>query len=231
MAPRSTIILCRHAQAEHNVDLDYSIPDAPLTRLGKMQSATLPAQIADLQKEVDLICSSPLKRTLQTTRIGWKPVLDRLGIKNCITVPQAQECNGFPCDTGSSREELEALDEFKDFDFASLTDDWTSKKGFYAPDPESIRNRTRWVRHFLRDRPENNIVLVAHGDFLRNITADAQGPSEYGWKNAEVKIFHFDAETLDHEAFLVHDENRVATGGYAPTSTEMDVEGVDKGAF
>ncbi|KAK3044224.1 hypothetical protein LTS18_001848, partial [Coniosporium uncinatum] len=93
MAPNSRIILTRHAQAEHNVDLDYSskphphqtaapqviklnlpclnpVPDAPLTPLGRKQAASLAPQIPSLQSQADLIVTSPLKRTLQTTLLG-----------------------------------------------------------------------------------------------------------------------------------------------------------------
>ena len=91
------------------------VPDAPLTPLGKKQSAVLAPQIPDLQQKVDLIITSALTRTLQSTKLGWGPAIERLGIENVICLPQAQECNAFPCDTGSSREELEALDEFKGF--------------------------------------------------------------------------------------------------------------------
>ncbi|KAF7978953.1 hypothetical protein HWV62_44181 [Athelia sp. TMB] len=224
MAPTSKIILCRHSQAEHNVDLDYSIPDAPLTPLGKKQSAALAPQIPDLQKSVDLIVTSALKRTLQSTKLGWGPAVERLGIKHVICLPQAQECNEHPCDTGSSRQDLEALDEFKDFNFELLTDDWNSKKGFYAPDAESLANRARWVRQFLRDRPEAEIVLVAHGDFLRRITCTAEGPSTYQWRNAEVRVFEFDPKTVEGpDCFLYQREIVAAAGGYAQTSTEMDI--------
>lgn len=114
MAPNSRIILTRHAQAEHNVDLDYSseqthnlsnekdtkltrhatVPDAPLTPLGKKQAATLAPQVKELAKEVDLVASSPLKRTLQTTKLGWAPAVERLGgLAKVACLPQAQECN------------------------------------------------------------------------------------------------------------------------------------------
>jgi len=115
-----------------NFDSFSAVPDAPLTPLGKKQSAALSPQITDLQNEVDVLITSPLQRTLQSTKLGWGPVVERLGIKNVICLPQAQECNAFPCDTGSSREILESKDEFKDFNFELLTPDWTSKKGFYG---------------------------------------------------------------------------------------------------
>ncbi|KAI7474010.1 hypothetical protein KC357_g5356 [Hortaea werneckii] len=229
MAPNSRIILTRHAQAEHNVDLDYSIPDAPLTPLGKKQAATLAPQIKELAKEVDLVVSSPLKRTLQTTKLGWAPALERLGIENVICLPQAQECNAHPCDTGSPKEVLEAESEFAGFDLSGLTPDWISKKGFYAADPTSLANRAKWVRQWLRDRPEKTIVLVAHGDVLRRITSGPSGPSTYMWQNAEAKIVRFDAKSVDSDECWLDVENTIAVaGGYSPTSTEMDLVGTEE---
>ncbi|KAI2471046.1 phosphoglycerate mutase-like protein [Annulohypoxylon bovei var. microspora] len=227
MAPNSRLILTRHAQAEHNVDLDYSIPDAPLTPLGKKQAAFLARLVPDLQKEANVIVSSPLRRTLQTTYLGWAPAIERLGgLKNVVTLPQAQECNNLPCDTGSSREVLERDPEFAVFDLTPLTPDWNSKKGFWAPSDEALVARARWVRKFLRDRPETNIVLVSHGDILREITArPGTGPSDYPWKNAEVRIFEFDPEYVDsEECFLYQKENVAAAGGFGPTSTELEIE-------
>lgn len=127
-------------------------------------------------------------------------------------------------DTGSSREALEAKSEFAGFNFSELPSDWTSKRGFWAADPESIRKRAQWVRQWLRDRPEKDIVLVAHGDILRNITAGPKGPSDYPWKNAEVRIYHFDKKSVDTEECFLDEEGVVAAaGGYGPTSTEMDL--------
>ncbi|KAI8630442.1 phosphoglycerate mutase-like protein [Xylariaceae sp. FL1651] len=226
MAPHSRIILTRHAQAEHNVDSDYSIHDAPLTPLGKKQAASLSRQIPNLQQEADLIVSSPLKRTLQTTYLGWAPAIERLGgLDKVICLPQAQECNNMPCDRGSSRETLEADPEFSGFNFELLTPDWTSKEGFWSPDNAALANRARVVRQFLRSRPEKNIVLVAHGDVLRRITATPAGPAPYAWKNAEVRIFEFDPQYVETDDCWLHQkENVAAAGGYGPTSTEMDID-------
>jgi broad specificity phosphatase PhoE len=171
-----------------------------------------------------LIISSALKRTLQSTKLGWGPAVKRLGIQNVICLPQAQECNDFPCDTGSSRDELQSLDEFKDFNLELLTPDWTSKEGFYAPDPKSITERARWVRRYILNRPENVIVLVAHGDILRQITSSAAGPSTYQWKNAEVREYKFDQSTLDEQCYLIQEEEFAVVGGYEATSTEMDID-------
>ncbi|KAH9891415.1 phosphoglycerate mutase-like protein [Xylariomycetidae sp. FL2044] len=246
MAPNSRIILVRHAQAEHNVDLDYSIPDAPLTPLGKRQAATLAHKIpSSIQSGAALLCASPLRRTLQTTLLGFGGAMARLGGPRAVVLlPQAQECNDLPCDTGSPRTRLAADPEFACFDLSeeTLPDDWTSKRGFWAATDDALDARAAWVRRFLRDRPEEgDIVLVAHGDILRRITGrpgdddDDDGPeggkkakakaSTYMWRNAEARIFEFDDKYKDtEEAWLFQREDVAVAGGYGPTSTELDLE-------
>lgn len=133
-----------------------------------------------------------------------------------------------PCDTGSSKEVLEANPEFASFNLSNLPPDWTSKKGFWAPDPQSVAARARWVRHFLLERPEETIVLVAHGDILRQITADQKGPGTHAWRNAEVRLHTFDQEAVgkgrDGEAWLRLEGTESVAGGYGMTSSEMDFE-------
>ena len=132
-------------------------------------------QVAKLQEEADIVVSSPLKRTLQTTKLAWGPAVERLGIENVICLPEAQECNAHPCDTGSAREVLEKDPELKGFNLENLVPEWTSKKGFWGADYESLQNRAKWVRQWLKNRPEETIVLVAHGDILRRITSTPGG--------------------------------------------------------
>lgn len=57
------------------------------------------------------------------------------------------------------REDLEADPEFEGLDFSSLSTEWTSKKGIY--DPENVIERAKWVRNWLRARPEKEIVVGA----------------------------------------------------------------------
>lgn len=127
-----TTPVCSHISFLSLRQLTIAVPDAPLTPLGKKQSASLAPQIPDLQSSVDLIVSSGLKRTLQSTKLGWGPAIQRLGIDNVIVLPQAQECNAYPCDTGSLRDILAADPEYNAFNLERLTPDWTSKQGFYG---------------------------------------------------------------------------------------------------
>lgn len=124
---------------------------------------------------------------------------------------------------------LESDQEFAGFNLSSLTPDWIGKRGFYAADAASIANRARWVRQWLRERPEKTIVLVAHGDILRQITAGPGGPSTYMWKNAEARIYRFDEASVNTDDCFLDERDIVAVaGGYAPTSTEMDLVATDQ---
>ena len=59
-----TLILIRHAQAEHNATSDWSIRDPPLTELHESLKAR------KIGNEVELIVVSAQRRTLQTATIG-----------------------------------------------------------------------------------------------------------------------------------------------------------------
>lgn len=87
-----TLILIRHGEALHNVAhkckpwpnkhkktypnytaLDYSIPDPELSKLGEQQCSALEQNLRDklpLAIKVEVIVTSPMRRTLQTTSIG-----------------------------------------------------------------------------------------------------------------------------------------------------------------
>jgi broad specificity phosphatase PhoE len=73
------IHLTRHAQAEHNVAYDYTIPDAPLTALGREQSKNLHSMTKDnIQQTADLLVSSVMRRPMETMLIGYADLQKRL---------------------------------------------------------------------------------------------------------------------------------------------------------
>ena len=64
-----------------------------------------------------------------------------------------------PCDTPTSPPS--AIAEWRNgllssFDFSTLSPDYASKQGLFAP--ENVTERAKQVRTFLRDRPEEEIV-------------------------------------------------------------------------
>ncbi|KAH9853359.1 phosphoglycerate mutase-like protein [Lenzites betulinus] len=216
------IYLTRHAQAEHNVAEDYSIPDAPLTALGRQQAAALNAATKEtVQATAELLVTSGLRRTLSTTLDGYPVLRRRLEAagKPIIVLPQLQEANDLPCDTGSDRATLAADPEYAALDLSLLTPDWNSKRGAYAASEPALRARARWVRRWLRARPERSIAVVAHGDLLRYITTGRNAHEP--WANVEVREYTFASDDDGDEAWLVPVQRVAREGGDAPTSSEQ----------
>jgi len=181
------------------VNSDWSIRDPPLTPLGKQQAQRLnESTLHNIQTEAGLLVSSPLTRTLQTTLIGLPTLKSRLEAAGqpLIVLSRLQEKGDSPCDTGRSREVLEKTEEFEGIDFSSLEDDWNVKAGDFAP--ENVAARAKWVRSWLRARPEREIVVVSHGSFLRVIT---NTPRCDIWENGEIRSFTF-VEEDDEDAAL-----------------------------
>lgn len=92
--------LVRHAQAEHNVDNDYDILDAPLTAIGREQAAKLNGlTVQTIQQTAELLVTSPLSRTLQTTILAFPALRARLEAqsdpKPVVVLSRLQEVNNF----------------------------------------------------------------------------------------------------------------------------------------
>jgi len=138
MAPR-IITLVRHGQAYHNLGWKYYLHDPYLTPLGEAQCHELSKEFPS-EPPVDLLVSSPLKRTIQTTLLGFKKQIES-GVKVEL-LAELQETAGVPCDTGSNRDDLEKEELFKGLDFSGLPDDWNSKVLYVPPSPFGGNART-----------------------------------------------------------------------------------------
>lgn len=143
-----------------------------MTELGRSQAAKIPSSPlgAYANANAQVLVTSPLRRTLQTTLIGFRPALTRVPPVPTVALAHLQECNDHPCDTGSSKAELEADPELKLFDFSGLSDDWNGKQGIYAANDAAWTERSRYARRWIRSRPEEVIVVTGHGDMLRWLT-------------------------------------------------------------
>lgn len=75
--------------------------------------------------------------------------------------PGFQENSAKPCDTGSPPSILR--NEFPKLDFGLVREGWDSKKGEYAADEASLAARAGRMRKWLKDREENEIIVVTHG--------------------------------------------------------------------
>ena len=91
----------------------------------------------------------------------------------------------------------------------------------YAASDAAVAARARWVRRWLRARPEPRIAVVSHGDFLRVLT---EGRNTHApWANVEVREYTFACEEADDaegEAWLAPVKEVAVEGVVEPTSSD-----------
>lgn len=179
-----TLHLVRHAQGFHNLTvINQQIPDPYLTPFGKEQCATLCSQFPHHDRVTHLV-SSPMRRTLETCHLSFKPAVE--SGKKVVGLPLVQEVSILPCDTGSEPEVLAA--EFGSWgDFGLVGKGWndkTSPGSRWAPTVEALEARATDARVWLRDLGRKavdagldhaDIVVTTHGGFLHFLTQDWDG--------------------------------------------------------
>jgi broad specificity phosphatase PhoE len=118
---------------------------------------------------LDLICASPLRRTIQTTQYCFAENLKQT--PPILLLPYAQEATDLPSDTGSDRKVVEQ--EFGELVDASMVEEgWTSNTGIYAPTPEALKERAGELKNWLRARTEAEVAVVGHGNFWHYVTGE-----------------------------------------------------------
>lgn len=167
MAPR--IHLVRHGQGYHQLEPtseNQYLPDPLLTEVGIAKGKAFAERFT---LHMDLVCSSPLRRAIQTAQYSFDENLKQ--IAPIILLPYAQEATDLPSDTGSDKAVLEQ--QFGELVDASLVEEgWNSNKGIYAPTPEALRERASKLRAWLRARPEAEVAVVGHGNFWHHLTGE-----------------------------------------------------------
>ncbi|EED21485.1 phosphoglycerate mutase, putative [Talaromyces stipitatus ATCC 10500] len=219
MAPRVHCV--RHAQGEHNKGGDaYLIPDPRLTEAGIKECQDLEARFP-YQSSIDLIVSSPLRRTLQTALYSFQPAIKR-GVR-VVAVAELQETSDVACDTGSDVADLKR--EFAErrlvpmpssLDLSQVPENWNKKTGKWAPSSDALISRARAARQWLMQRPEKEVVVVCHGGFLHYFTQDWSGikAEEHAsaWENCDFRTYRFVDSSDDDATMLETDESRQARG-------------------
>jgi broad specificity phosphatase PhoE len=162
MAPK--IHLVRHAQGLHNLcNENTKIHDPDLTPLGEQQCAELQKHFPHHQG-VDLIVSSPIRRTLYTALLSFDNDIKTKKL-TIVALPELQETSDLPCDTGSTPAQL--ANEFASYniDFAHVQEGWNIKTGKWSAQPDAIKHRAQEAREWLSKRAEKEIVVVTHGSY------------------------------------------------------------------
>ncbi|KAF4635066.1 hypothetical protein G7Y89_g3024 [Cudoniella acicularis] len=170
---------------------DYTMHDPPLTEDGLENQCTQLAQHLQeklpLAQKIDLIVTSPMQRTLQTTKqaLGW---LIEKDVK-VIALAELQETTTNLIDIGRPTAELKQ--DWPQYDWSMVDPVFPAKEGMYAFSQEALLERGKAARTWLRNRPEKVIAVVGHAGFLRI------GLCYRKFGNADYRIFEFEDEEVD----------------------------------
>ena len=169
-------------------DSQYPFNDPPLTELGLAQCEALSKYLQSsvpIAKEIELIVSSPMQRTLQTASLALDFLLSRPSPVPAIALAELQETEDSRCDTGASKTAAELEKEWPSFNWDFLDLIWPAKEGIYKYSKEAVEERGKKVKRWLKDREEKVIAVVSHAAFMR--------AGMYGrrFANADFRIFDF----------------------------------------
>lgn len=104
---------------------NYTLRDPLITAKGKLQCQHLSRTFTH-HGDIDIIFSSPLRRTIQTAAYSFGPTLARKEVP-FVLLPGLQEVSDLGCDVGPDAAELEqAVHDL--FDGEELGFDWKEKK-------------------------------------------------------------------------------------------------------
>ncbi|CAK1368348.1 unnamed protein product [Cercospora beticola] len=202
-----TLILIRHAEAEHNATSNWNLHDPELTANGIEQCKALEKHLREecpLALRVERIITSPMKRTCQTTlnALAW---LVKSGVPVEVDA-MWQENSNKPCDTGSSLQEISK--RFPELDFSHVDPRYPDKSDNtpYAYTKKANRQRGDHCLEDLFARKEKVIAVVSHAGFLRT------GISKRRFANADYRCFEF-SRGVDGKLGLIEDAETERSGG------------------
>lgn len=157
-------------------------------------------------RQVELIVTSPLQRTLQTTN----KALDFLIKRGIPVIPMAelQETTENPIDIGSPLAELKQT--WPDFDWSQIDPIFPAKEGIYKFSQDALLERGVAARRWLANRPEKVIAVVSHAGFLRI------GLGNCNYANADFRIFKLenqDDSSLKDPIMIEYEGTKVSGGG------------------
>lgn len=175
------LYLVRHGKTDADLYKIRQSPDSPLGKEGKTNVRKLGTQLS--KSKFDLILTSHWKRALETSLIISKKLNIPYEIVEGIHEREyPAEVHGTSIESEINRQFFKELEE----NFFNL--DWK-----YLGKGESLRETRqraeRFKKKIIKNYPENNIIVVTHGIFLRCFVAECLLP-----KNCEdqtyIKLFH-----------------------------------------
>ena len=196
MLVMKTIFLVRHGESDANVGTHFSPETAPLTQKGREQAAFIAKRTTHLP--VDVLISSTMGRAKETAEHISKAIHMPIEYSDLMVERK------FPSAlVGLKKNSPEG---------EKMWDDWTKSAAAGGPrvfDGENfddIRERAKAVIGMLEKRPEDNILIVSHGFFMRficlyaiyreDLTPAIFAPIHFGLRvnNTGLTVLHYDPD-------------------------------------
>jgi broad specificity phosphatase PhoE len=156
-----TVHLVRHGESEGNVGGKWQTEESSLTQNGREQASLLANRLATYP--FDVILSSKMKRAMQTADIIADHI--KVPIESTVLLNERRR----PTEQlGIEKNNPEAL--LAEMEIKTRFDE----ENFRFSDEENfsdLKYRVQNFFHFLKDRKENNILVVTHEIFMRMIAA------------------------------------------------------------
>ncbi|NNE00032.1 MAG: histidine phosphatase family protein [Pirellulaceae bacterium] len=221
------LYLIRHAESENNAKPAYQrVEDPPITAVGRLQAERLSLWTHTLK--IDVLITSPFRRTLQTTRYIldaapqtlqiWHDVFERGG---CFRGHRPEDTRGAP---GLGRSEIREV--VRQANTECLIDESIDDSGWWSgktreSDQEAVE-RAKRVNQRLIDTfgtSQQTVVIVTHADFKRllldELIGDAVNLDRLGLlRNTGVSKlnFHPGGWEIDWLNAVTHLPGRLVTG-------------------
>jgi len=151
-----TVYLVRHGETDGNLKQYSQLPSTELSPKGHEGATALADRIANL--EVDLLVASPYTRAQQTAEYVSKKVnLPVTTVESFHENMRPEAVRGKTYNEGTQ-------DIYKQYN----EDVWLKEKTLIGMENfHDVLERMKQSLTFLESQPQNDIVVVSHGDFLR----------------------------------------------------------------
>lgn len=157
---RKFVYFVRHGQSEGNVKHVFQSAGDPLTNEGREQAHTVAARIR-LSVKADVIITSPMIRALETARIieelvHW-PLVEEQVFREYLP-PSSLVGESVRSERGLVYRE-------------GMKKNWQNPYWHFENEDNylDLHERAKNAMQYLLDRPEENLLVVTHGGFMRTI--------------------------------------------------------------
>ena len=180
--PQKELWLIRHAEGEHNVKGANYHYDPCLTKTGWAQ--TEHARRGIRGGSLDLLCVSPLRRTLQTAEgLFGEEMCDKL------VIDDLREKAATGCNWRRARHEIRA--DFPEYDFSAVPPGLDPHINSMKEEEDAVYKRCLRFAQWLARQPERRVAIVTHYQTLKYgllpIFVPDLSRSEKRFENCEIR--------------------------------------------